>query len=136
MVLKKYIGFFLLLFFISNSAFSQYADTMTYHVKAQLSGVFNKTNTTKSFLANNSMQYSMTRVHTSFNWNGNWIYGKQNGIITNNDFSSIMDYNLYNKKERFYAWWFGAYDKSYSLKIINRLQGGFGLGYILSLIHI
>ena len=128
--LKKNTGVFLLLFFISRVANAQYADTMAYHIKAQLSGVFNKTNTTKSFLANNGIQYSMTRVHTSFNWNGNWAYGKQNGGITNNDFSSIMDYNLYNKKERLYAWWFAAYDKSYSLKIINRLQAGFGLGYI------
>lgn len=129
-MLKKNVWVFFLLFFISHSAFSQYADTITYRLKAQLSGVFNKTNTTKSFLANNGMQYSMTREHTSFNWNGSWIYGKQNGAITNNDFSSIMDYNLYNKKERFYGWGFAAYDKSFSLKIVNRLQAGLGVGYI------
>lgn len=128
--LKKNVCVILLLFFMSGSAFAQYADTMTYHIKAQLAGVFNKTNTTQSFIANNGIQYSMSRVHTSFNWNGNWIYGKQNGNLTNNDFSSIMDYNLYNKKKRLYAWWFAAYDKNFSLKIINRLQGGFGLGYI------
>lgn len=128
--LKRNVWVLFLLFFISNSACAQYADTMTYHVKAQFAGVLNKTNTTQSFIANNGIQYSMTRVHTSFNWNGNWIYGKQNSKLTNNDFSSIMDYNLYNKHKRLYVWWFAAYDKNYSLKIINRLQGGFGLGYV------
>jgi len=129
-MLKKNTSVFLILFFISRSVFAQYEDTMTYHIKAQLAGVANRTNTTRSFIANNGIQYSMTRVHTSFNWSGNWIYGKQNGGITNNDFSSIMDYNLYNKKKRLYGWWFAAYDKSYSLKIIDRLQAGLGLGYI------
>lgn len=136
LVLSHYTGIkkgsiLFLFFLLIHTVSAQYADTMTYHVKAQLAGVFNKTNTTKSFLANNGLQYNMSKERTSINWNGSWIYGKQNGGITNNDFSSIFDYNFFHKKKHAYVWGFAAYDKSYSLKIIDRIQAGAGLGYKL-----
>jgi len=129
--LNKVAAVLFLLFLVCLTAYSQYADTMTYSAKAQLAGVFNKTNTTKSFLANNNLRFSMMKKHTAVNWYGSWIYGKQNAGLTNNDVSLNSDYNIYDKNQRIYAWGFAAYDKSYSLKIINRFQGGFGFGYEL-----
>jgi hypothetical protein len=43
--------------------------------------------------------------------------------------SSLLDFNLYKTFPRFYYWGLLNYDKSYSLKIINRLQSGLGVAY-------
>ena len=59
----------------------------------------------------------------------NWTYGWQQRKLTNNDLSSTLDFNLYKTLRHFYYWGLMAYDKSYSLKIINRWQGGLGVAY-------
>ena len=49
--------------------------------------------------------------------------------LTNNDFSSIIDFNLFKTINNFYYWGLGSFDKSYLLKIDNRIQAGLGIGY-------
>ena len=118
------------IFFVSITAVSaQYADTAVYYVKGNLTGIYNKTNTTESFLANNSLRFSVSKKNVLFNSIGSWVYGKQTKGLTNDDYNVSTDINLYDKKQVFFAWGYTAYDKSYSLKINSRVQIGAGLGY-------
>ncbi|WP_299255607.1 DUF481 domain-containing protein [uncultured Cytophaga sp.] len=118
------------IFIVSITAVSaQYADTAVYYVKGSLTGIYNKTNTAESFLANNSLRFSVSKKNMLFNSLGSWAYGKQTAGLTNDDYNVSTDFNLYNKKQIFFAWGYSAYDKSYSLKINSRLQIGAGIGY-------
>jgi hypothetical protein len=63
------------------------------------------------------------------NSTNSWIYGEQQRRLTNNDFTSTLDFNLYKTFPHFYYWGLLNYEKSYSLKINNRLQAGLGVAY-------
>jgi hypothetical protein len=118
------------IFIVSITAVSaQYADTAVYYVKGSLTGIYNKTNTTRSFLSNNSLRFSVSKKNVLFNSIGSWAYGKQTTGLTNDDYNVSADINLYDKKQIFFAWGYTAYDKSYSLKINSRVQVGAGIGY-------
>lgn len=125
----KRISILFLFFVCAQYAHAQYDDTAVYYVKATLTGVYNKTNTTESYLANNALRFSVSKKRSIFNTFGNWVYGKQKTGLTNNDFNLSSDFNVYNNKQVLFLWGYGAYDNSYSLKIDSRLQVGFGLGY-------
>ena len=94
-----------------------------------MTGIYNKTNTTESYLANNALRFSVSKKRTIFNAIGSWAYGKQNTGVTNDDYNVSTDFNIYNDEQVFFAWGYTAYDKSYSLKIHSRLQSGIGIGY-------
>jgi hypothetical protein len=49
--------------------------------------------------------------------------------LTNNDFTSTLDFNLYKTLPHFYYWGLANFDKSFSLKINQRLQVGLGVAY-------
>jgi len=120
----------LFLFFISTQyAHAQYDDTAVYYLKANLTGVYNKTNTTESYLTNNALRFAISKKRTILNMYGNWIYGKQKTGLTNNDYNISADFNVYDNNQVFFIWGYGAYDNSYSLKIDSRVQVGTGLGY-------
>ena len=120
----------LFLFFVYTiCAHAQYDDTAVYYLKANLTGVYNKTNTTESFLTNNSLRFSVSKKNTICNVFGNWVYGEQKTGLTNNDINVSADYNVYNRKQVFFLWGYGAYDNSYSLKLDSRVQVGKGIGY-------
>ncbi|WP_018345151.1 DUF481 domain-containing protein [Cytophaga aurantiaca] len=120
----------LLLFFICvQQVQAQYDDTSVYYLKANLTGVYNKTNTTESYLTNNTVRFAFSKKKTLINVYGGWVYGKQKTGLTNNDYNVATDYNVYNDKQILFFWGYGAYDNSYSLKIDSRLQVGSGIGY-------
>jgi hypothetical protein len=110
---------------------AQYDDTSVYVVKLTMSGVINKTNVSTSYLANNLIKFSITKKRTIMNTYGSWAYGKQDSILTNNDFNLSTDVSVTGDHDFFYVWAFTAYDKSYSLKINNRSQTGVGIGFDL-----
>ena len=58
-----------------------------------------------------------------------WLYGKQNKALSNNDFSTTMNFNLYKTFPHFYYWGFVNYNTSYSLKIKNQLLAGGRIAY-------
>lgn len=60
-----------------------------------------------------------------------WVYGQQNNVLTNNDFSSALFLNLYKTFPHFYYWGLLNYNTSYSLKINNQLLAGLGIAYSL-----
>lgn len=63
------------------------------------------------------------------NTNNTWIFGENQDAITNNDFSSSLDFNLHKTLKHFYYWGLASYEKSISLKIDHRYQAGLGVGY-------
>lgn len=115
------------------SSFAQFSDSTHYYVKYASTGSINRTNDGNSYLLNNNIGFKVSKKKISFNTGGSYIYGKQNEKLTNNDVSAAADFNLYTDTAQIYYWGLANYDKSYSLKINNRFQGGLGIGY--DLIH-
>jgi hypothetical protein len=117
-------------FFISiQSAFSQFNDTINYYVHYGSTGIINKTNDGKAYVLNNSLRFNVSKKAITVNTTNNWTFGKQRAVLTNNDFLSGLDFNLYKTLKHFYYWGMGNYEKSFSLKINHRLQAGLGIGY-------
>ncbi len=109
----------------------QFSDTVNYYINFASTGNINKTNDGTSYLLNNNLRYSISKKSISLNTTNSWMYGKQLGNLTNNDFFSGLDFNLYKTLYNFYYWGLGSYEKSVSLKINHRLQTGAGIGYNL-----
>jgi len=116
---------------LSSPALAQFNDTINYYANYTSTGVINKTNDGSSYVLNNNAKFSLAKKHMSFNMNTGWIYGEQLGVQTNNDVLSTVDANLYKTFKHFYYWGLSAFEKSYSLKINRRYQGGLGVGYNL-----
>jgi hypothetical protein len=112
-------------------ACAQFNDTVNYHVLLSPSGSINRTNDGTTYLLNNAFKFNVKKKDISLNFNNNWIYGKQNTTLTNNDFSSSLDFNLYKTFPHFFYWGLANYNTSYSLKINNQLLTGAGIAYSL-----
>lgn len=109
---------------------SQYNDTIHYHVKYATTGIINHTNDANSYVFNNGLAFNMRKKSISLNSTSSWIYGQQDRNLTNNDFSTSLDFNIF-RTSRFFWWGLTNFDKSFSLKINNRFQGGAGAAYSL-----
>ncbi|WP_295128127.1 DUF481 domain-containing protein [uncultured Chitinophaga sp.] len=114
---------------VSLSAAAQFSDSVHYYVKYASTGSFNRTEDAKSFLLNNALAFKVSQKRVMLNADASYIYGRQDQSQTNNDVSSSINFNLYGNNRRFYYWGLTSYDKSYSLKINNRFQGGLGVAY-------
>jgi hypothetical protein len=110
-------------------SFSQFSDSTHYRVSYAATGVVNRTNNSNAYVFTNTLRLAARKKSVALNSSNNWIYGRQQQNLTNNDVSSLLDFNLYKTFPRFYYWGLLNYDKSYSLKIINRLQSGLGVAY-------
>lgn len=108
---------------------AQFNDSTFYHLNYTSTGVLNKTNESRSYLLNNGFRFNVARKDVTMNFNTSWIYGEQIRVLTNNDFSSALDFNLYKTLPHFYYWGLATFDKSYSLKINSRVQAGLGAAY-------
>lgn len=128
--MKKCLGF-LLLIFCSSVGYAQFNDTTHYHVVMASSGSVNKTDDATAYLLNNSFNFGIKKKDITLNSTNTWIYGKQNNLLTNNDFSSALFFNLYKTFPHFYYWGLLNYNTSYSLKINNQLLAGLGVAYSL-----
>lgn len=121
--------FQLCLIFICAHASAQFNDTTNYFVRYASTGIVNRTNDQNSFVLNNQFRFSIYKKNISLNTNNSWIYGEQQRNVSNNDFTSTLDFDLYKGKKHIYYWGLLNYEKSLSLKIHNRFQGGLGIGY-------
>ncbi len=110
-------------------ALAQYSDSTHHYASYVSSGSINKANGDRAYLLNNTLKLGLKKKSISLNFNNNWIYGKQNNNITNNDFSSTMDFNLYKTFPHFFYWGLANYNTSYSLKITDQLLTGAGIAY-------
>lgn len=120
----------LLLILLTKIGFSQFNDSTKYYINFASSGSINKTQDGSSYLLNNGFQFQVRKEAIESNFYSNWIYGKQNQKLSNNDFSTTLDFNIYNRKaSNLYYWGLANYNTSYSLKINNQLLTGVGLAY-------
>jgi hypothetical protein len=130
----RYIKIFwitLLTGFTTSDTFSQFNDTINYYANYTSTGIINKTNEGNSYVLNNQIKFNIYKKSVSLNTTNSWIYGQQLENVTNNDFFSVVDLNLFKSERNIYYWALGNFEKSYSLKINYRLQSGLGIGYYL-----
>ena len=121
--------FFILLLITVKPCFSQFTDTTNYVLNYTTGGSVNTTDDSKTYLLNNAVRFGIKKKTISLNFNNNWVYGKQNRQLTNNDFSSSLDFNLYRTFPHFFYWGLVNYNTSRSLKINNQLLAGAGAAY-------
>lgn len=127
-VTKTFLIF--ILCFIAPTFLAQFSDSTTYYTGLNSSGTFNKTNIGGDlYNLNNSLKLGIKKKRVSLNSSSKWIYGKQNKILTNNDASSTLDFNLYKTIPHFYYWGLANYSTSYSLKVNHQWQTGIGVAY-------
>lgn len=124
----KWLSTFLFIL-IANFCNGQYSDTTNYLFRYTSTGSINRTEESTAYLLNNAFGFGMRKKTISLNFNNTWIYGKQNGQLTNNDFSSALDFNLYKSLPHFFYWGLANYNTSRSLKINNQLLAGAGIAY-------
>ena len=130
-MIKKIIYFFILLLFYRQISFSQFNDSVLHRFAFSSSGILNKTNDVSSYVLNNLASFEINQKKLSFNTAANWIYGKQQKQLTNNDFSFFANVDYLKNVKPLYYWALVNFDESYSLKINYRFQSGLGLGYTL-----
>lgn len=118
-----------ILFCTTLTAYSQFNDTTHYHLTLASTGSINKTDGNTAYLLNNSLNFGLKKKDVYLSSSNNWIYGQQNNVLTNNDFSSVLFLNLYKTFPHFYYWGLVNYNTSYSLKINNQLLAGGGVAY-------
>ncbi|MBE9602338.1 DUF481 domain-containing protein [Pedobacter sp. MC2016-24] len=126
-MVKWILKCFLLLF--AQTGFCQFTDSTHYMVQYSSTGSINRTDESKAYLLNNALKLGIRKQSISLNFSNNWIYGKQNRQLTNNDFSSTLDFNLYHAQSKFFYWGLANYNTSVSLKINNQLLAGVGIAY-------
>jgi hypothetical protein len=119
----------LMVMLLCNVAHAQFNDTTHYHIGFSPAGSINRTNDGTAYLLNNNLKFNVKKKDVTLNFNNSWIYGKQNTNLTNNDYSSSLDANLYKTIPHFYYWGLVNYNTSYSLKINNQLLAGAGVAY-------
>ncbi len=114
---------------IGSTSFAQFNDSTNYYIRHNSTGTVNRTNEQTSYVLNNALRFSLYKKSISLNSNSAWIYGKQQEQLTNNDFSSSLDFDVYKARRSIYYWGLLNYEKSFSLAIRHRFQGGLGIGY-------
>ena len=122
--------FISVVFFQKGSA--QFSDSVNHYLGYTATGIINQTNDGNSFVVNNGIKFNVKKKNKYLNSSAAYVYGVQNRVLTNNDFTSSMDFNIYGLAPRIYYWGLVTYDKSFSLKVNDRFQGGVGVGYNLS----
>lgn len=115
----------------TNKAATPPGDSLHHRIYLSSSGSFNGTNDGMTYLFNNNLQYGLKKNAFVLNFNNKWIYGNNPQQLTNNDFNSSLDFNLYTTWPRFYYWGLANFTTSYSLKINEQIQGGLGVAYRL-----
>lgn len=127
MILRVTLLFFILLNAINSVA--QYSDSTSHYLNYAFTGAINKTQDGSSNLLDNGLRVGMKKKSISMNFSNKFVYGKQNGLLSNKDFSSSFDINLYKTFPHFYYWGLATYNSSYSLKVNNQWMSGVGIAY-------
>lgn len=113
----------------SGTAFGQFNDSINHYIHIGSTGTFSKTNDLKSYVLANNFKFTISKKKLSFHTANSWVYGEQSDVKSNNDFSSLVEFDFLKNQKRFYYWGTGTFDKSFSLKIDYRYQAGAGLGW-------
>ncbi|GAA4460395.1 hypothetical protein GCM10023093_02950 [Nemorincola caseinilytica] len=108
---------------------AQYSDSVHHYAGLVSTGTYNKTTTNSSFVLSNMLKLGIRQKAYACNGNVSWLYGQQQGNLTNNDVVATADINLYKTFPNFYYWGLANYTSSFSLKIIDQYQAGAGIAY-------
>jgi hypothetical protein len=127
--MRYYLTFIVAVFLLSSPALAQFTDSTNYYANFTGTGIINKTNDGNSYLLNNGLRFNIYKKSFSLNTTNTLIFGQQKNIVSNRDFSSAVDVNLFKSERHLYYWALASYDKSLSLKINHRWQAGGGVGY-------
>jgi hypothetical protein len=131
---KNKIKFIKLAFFLcSVTLTAQENDSLPHYINFTATGTYNRTDNYDSYLFSNGLNYSIRRKDLRANFNNKWLFGKQQTMLVNNDFSSSFDLNWYKTFPHFNYWLLLNYNRTYSLKINHQLQYGLGVAY--NLVH-
>lgn len=125
----KHTIHWLLIFLLPLKAISQFSDSTKNFTSYAATGIINKTQESNSFLLSNILKYQYKSKKITLNNSNSFVYGEQQKRITNRDISTSADFNYRSVIPHFYYWGLVNFDKSYSLKINNRLQTGVGVAY-------
>ncbi|SFC57193.1 Protein of unknown function, DUF481 [Parapedobacter composti] len=126
---RKIIYCTLLLALASVAAQAQWTDSTHYYIQLSSTNSINRASDKSAYLFNNGLRFSIRKEYISLNLNNNWLYGKQDGTTTNNDYSATLDANFYRSGRRFFYWGLANYNTSLSLNIKNQLLAGAGVAY-------
>lgn len=125
----RILAILLLIICSARESQAQFNDTVDYHVNATASGTINKTNAGTTYIFRNGLQLGVSKKKVEMNVIGSWLYGEDRNRLTNNDFVSTLNMNLYSTLPHFYYWALGNYTTNFSLKINNQYQAGAGVAY-------
>ncbi len=114
---------------MSSNLFAQFNDSTQHYFNYLSAGTINKAQDGNAYLLNNGLKFSIKKKSFVSNFGSSWIYGKQNSNLTNNDFSTTLDFNLYKTFPGFNYWGLANYNTSYSLNINHQLLTGLGVAY-------
>lgn len=115
--------------FLVQMAHAQFSDSTHYYANFNTSGSINRANNDIAYLMNDGFKFIIKKKSVWFNFDNNWVYGKQNSALTNNDYSSVFEVNVYETFPHFFYWGLANYNSSYSLKVNNELLTGAGIAY-------
>lgn len=109
--------------------FAQFSDSIHHKIVVKSTGSFNKTDDGLTYLFNNGVNYSYQNKDFTFNSNAAYVYGNTPEQLTNNDFSTSVNFNYDKKTNKIYYWGLVNFTSSYSLKVKEQLQSGVGAAY-------
>ncbi len=124
----RYSCFIIIFFCYSLLASAQFNDSTHYHIRYGITGIVNKTNDRNSFVLNNNLGFAINNKKTTFSLANAWIYGRLDGRLSNNDFTSAFNTDFLKNQQRIYYWGLGSFVSSFSLKVNHQLQAGGGIG--------
>ncbi len=125
--MKFFIAFIFLL--LQQISVAQFNDSIKHYAKFASTGVINKTNTGSSYVLSNALNFNTRKKNTALNTSAAWVYGSNNGQLSNNDLAMHADLSLFNPPNKLSYWALVNFDKAYSLKVNYRLQAGAGVSY-------
>lgn len=113
---------------------TKHSPDSTYHINLTAAGSINRTISDITYLFNNDLKFEMQHDSTSsLSFDNNWVYGTDHHILTNNDYTSILQFDLGRHKHKgrshFYYWGLASYNTSYSLKVNNQFLAGAGAAF-------
>ncbi len=114
---------------MKNADSTHHNDTTRFHYTYAGTGTISNSNSLRSYILSNALKLSLLKKSTEANFSNSWVYGKENSVLTNNDFSSTLDMALFKTIKHFYYWGLATYNHSVPLLINNQLQTGLGPGY-------
>src|SRR5690349_7866654 len=116
--------------FIQIAAYTQFNDTVSHYLSFSGTGNLNRTTPGgTTYLLNNAVKFQIDKKKISLNSMASHIYGKNPTSKTNDDLLAIANLDVLKGVQKFYYWALTGFEKSYSLKVDSRFQGGVGVGY-------